>query len=179
MPPAFHLPFMFSRHNPSGMRRKLAKSSIARRLMRWTAMAAALVWCPLALGQGAPRNPGNYLGVYSVVVSGYWSGKGLARVGIGSVTIQVQVKNDAGQQGMLVAGLAMSDGYFHGSGTVIGTAITVSGRVDAADTIAPSPRPVRPNGPQRRQIVTDARLQATFLTGGTQPHGGRIAGARQ
>ncbi|MEX2214879.1 MAG: hypothetical protein WD768_12160 [Phycisphaeraceae bacterium] len=122
----------------------------------------AITLLPALVAVSAPEAPA-IAGAYDVTVKGSFTGKGTIAIGSGSVTIILQVKNSAGSTGQLMAAnLTLDNGRFSGVGTVLGTRMTVSGRIDAAD----------PKGPVRA-----ATLQATFSTDADE--GGRIVGIRR
>lgn len=129
----------------------------------WFEALSVLVFLLLAPGSQlfAASQP-TLSGAYDVTVKGSFTGKGTIAVGAKSVTIVLQVTNDAGATGHLTAAnLTLTNGRFSGTATVLGTAVTISGRIDAADSKGP---------------VRAASLQATFSGDNV---GGRIVGTRR
>ena len=121
--------------------------------------------CPAVLADSAT----DVLGHYTIYVRGYWSGQGDATVSSGSVAITATVRSVTGQTGALViSGLPLVNNHFTGTGTVIGVAVTVDGRVQPPDPTAGS-------GSNNQTVTTNAVLSATILGGG---NGARAAGGR-
>ena len=107
-------------------------------------------------------------GHYMVYVRGAWSGQGDATVSGGTVTITATVRSGSGQTGSLVISSLPIDGsnHFNGTGTIIGVAIKVDGRVQPPDpTVAAG----------TNSVTTNAVLSATLLGGGSAA---RVAGGR-
>jgi hypothetical protein len=72
-------------------------------------------------------------GSYVTVIAGFYNGTGTAEVKDDRVSIKAEVTRSDGRTGVLVAPNLTVDGpYFYGSGTILGEAVQVSGRVDAA-----------------------------------------------
>jgi len=107
--------------------------------------------------------PPDVTGAYEVIVKGAVTGNGTIAVGAKSVTINLKVTNGAGESGHLIAAnVKMENGRFAGTGTVFGKAMSISGRIDPAES----------QGQPRA-----ACIQATFSAG--EDLGGRIVGFRR
>ena len=124
-------------------------------------------------------DPKDYVGHFTVLVRGYWTGQGSATVAAGSVQIVASVTDDQGNVGTLsTSNLKIVDGHFSGSGTVFGVKMKLEGRVDASD-LPPSVKSGGDDAPDVKgpgdQVLLNARIGATFTAG---THGGRIAGSR-
>jgi hypothetical protein len=173
-----HAMFMFIRP----MRRSICWR---RRAKSMTKAAIIMSWC-VAVLLGLPARdafakkplPASFTGNFTVIVSGFWAGKGIATVTAGSVQINATVTDDAGNSGTLIATGLLVDTHFSGTGTVLGQNMTVEGRVEGAD---PNPSAGKGKGKGRGKnsdddsVLTNARIGATFFAG---PHGGRVAGSR-
>lgn len=110
----------------------------------------------------APGGPTGTNGSYTLIFAGGFTGDGHAAVGGNQVaTIDGNVTDAAtGVTGTFKAvNLNLDNGHFTGTGTVMGVAVTVSGRVEAADG----------------KVVLVPRLCCTFSTGSK---GGRIFGEK-
>jgi hypothetical protein len=150
-----------------------------------TKAAIIISWC-MAVLLGLPARdvfakqplPASFTGTFTVIVSGFWAGKGNATVTAGSVQINATVTDDAGNSGTLVANGLLVDNHFTGTGAVMGQNMTVEGRVEGAD---PNPPAGKGKGKGKGKnsdddsILSNARIGATFFAG---PHGGRVAGSR-
>ena len=80
----------------------------------------------------------------------------------GTVTITARVRDEDGNTGTLVApALPITDGRFIGTGSLMGRAVKLSGRIDA------------PAG----ELVPVARITATFTV--SDGHHGRVIGSRK
>lgn len=123
---------------------------------------------PAAPGPATPTpNPGKKPLVpptanYEATVAGVYSGTGTADSKGGTVSISVNVTDDAGNKGTLtVSGLQVDDKlHFSGTGSAFGKSIKITGRLD----------PVPTNDPQ----LKTQRLVATFVT--ADNNHGRIIG---
>lgn len=126
-------------------------------------ISTVALWLSLIVNVAIAAPPSHVAGSYEVTVKGSFTGKGTIAVGAKSVTIVLQVQNEAGAKGQLIASnLALENGRFSGKGTVLGVAMTISGRVDLPD----------PQG-----TLKVAWIQATFSTDANA--GGRIVGTRR
>jgi len=143
------------------MRHQLIHIPWARTL--FMAMLALHAFAAGAAQAALPAAPPDVTGAYDVTVKGSVVGKGTIAVGAKSVTIILKVTNEAGEAGELIAAnVKMEHGRFAGTGTVFGRPMTISGRIDPAET----------QGPPRT-----ACIQATFSAG--DDLGGRIVGFRR
>ena len=126
-------------------------------------ITAIVLWLSFMVSAVIAAPQQNVQGSYEVTIKGSFTGKGTIAVGAKSVTITLQVQNDAGTKGHLIApNLKLENGRFSGKGTVLGVAMTISGRIDLPD----------PQGP-----LKVASIQATFSTDVNT--GGRIVGTRR
>lgn len=150
---------------------------MTRHILRLMLLLGVLLTCPSASFAKKP-NPTTYVGTFTVNIRGYWNGQGTAYVGTNTLQIEATVTDDNGNVGTLsTPALTVTDNHFSGTGTVCGVSMTINGRVEAQD-----PPPTKGGGkgkgkgnPSQDQVLTDARLGATFVANG---HGGRIAGGR-
>ena len=106
----------------------------------------------------------NIGGGYHVKVGGYYTGDGSAAISAGSVVITANVTDERGNPGTLQAQGALANGHFSGSGSVMGHALVIDGRADAADA----------QGKGKKAVLQIARLVATFAS--DDGHHGRVAG---
>jgi hypothetical protein len=105
----------------------------------------------------AKRARGDQHGQYALKVTGRYSGEGTANVSA-TVSLKVKVTDRSGASGMLVANnLPLREGYFKGTGMVLGTACTVEGRVDMASA---------QDHEETHQQATTGRITGTFVTAG-------------
>lgn len=108
-------------------------------------MSAVAVSAPGGNGKGNNSNPGkghaygkkrqsrSQNGSYTARVAGYFTGLGTAEVGDESVSLRVGLTAPGGISGELRAeNLAINGPYFSGTGTAIGKAVVIRGRLDAA-----------------------------------------------
>jgi len=79
---------------------------------------------------GPPRPCG---GTYNVLIRGDYQGGGTATVSATSVSISAQVTDSKGETGTLSFSGTLVNQRFNGTGSVMGSPATVSGRVDPAD----------------------------------------------
>src|SRR5947209_14062135 len=70
---------------------------------------------------------------YDVKIAGWVKGSGHSTAGAGVVSITASIEDENGNKGDLIAAnLTVDDkSHFRGAGTVLGQAITISGRIDA------------------------------------------------
>jgi len=102
-------------------------------------------------------------GTYSIVVAGAFNGAGQASVTADSVTLRGTLSTADGRQGPLVANNLSIDGpYFSGQGTLLGEAVTIRGRLDAA-------RASRLTATIFTQTCRSARLAGTLPATADQP----------
>ncbi len=102
-----------------------------------------ILFCALSLlcvcALPAPAKPGGPPGTngsYTLIFAGQFTGDGHAAVGANSVAVIQGNVTDAttGATGKFKANnLALDDGHFTGTGTVMGIPVTITGRVEAAD----------------------------------------------
>lgn len=79
------------------------------------------------------RSPRSQDGSYTLTISGFYKGTGTASVSAAAVSITAQVNSEGGATTTFKAeNLVIAGPYFSGTGTVGETAITVKGRLDAA-----------------------------------------------
>ena len=183
MTKSFHPAFILSCNN----RRRMCETgsntnpttSPTRRLILLAGLAGSMM---LGYGTALAQGPApSASGVYKVIVRGYFSGDGTARVDAGGmVSINATVKDDSGMTGeLVVTQVGLVGDHFKGTGTVMGATMTVSGRVEAADPAVVVPKGSDPNAdPNNAAVVKDGRIQAAFTVDGPIKRVGRIAGAR-
>lgn len=102
-------------------------------------------------------------GAYNVVAAGYVTGTGNAAVGASSINITMEVQDIYGESGRFHAQGFLENGRFAITGTVLGQAVTVEGRVDPRET--------------RDGVMVPARISSTFRT--ADGSYGRICGPRR
>jgi hypothetical protein len=147
-----------------------------RRFLLLAGLAGSMM---LGYGTALAQAPATISGAYKILIRGNYTGEGVATVTEGFVTIDANVKDDNGFEGKLtITQAGLVGDHFKGTGTVMGGALTVQGRVEAKD---PDPKaPGNGNGAQNAAgadpVVSDARIGATFA--GPRGRGGRIVGAK-
>jgi hypothetical protein len=98
---------------------------------------------------------------YYVAIRGSYTGIGSATVTATTLSITATVTDQSGNKGSLVASNLAIDStgtHFSGSGTVLGTAMTVLGRLDAADAQGKVPKTARLMGIFTVNSSTHGRL---------------------
>lgn len=174
---AFHLTLMFRCGICRRVRGVLSEFTMARVRIVILFLIGAVCFLPDVTSAKKP-NPTTYVGHFTVLVRGHWTGQGDATVAAGALQIVATVTDDQGNVGTLSAlDLKIVDGHFTGAGTVFGLDMKVDGRVEAEDP-APAGKVTgkgKGNGSNDQQVVLNARIGATFTAG---THGGRIAGSR-
>ncbi len=183
MTKSFHPAFILSCNN----RRRMCETGTkmnptthpTRRLILLAGLAGSMM---LGYGSAMAQAPApSASGWYKVIIRGYYSGDGWARVADGGmVSINATVKDDSGMSGdLVVAQVGLVGDHFKGTGTIMGASMTVSGRVEAADPAVVVPKGGDPNAdPNNVAVVKDGRIQAAFTVDGPIKRVGRIAGAR-
>lgn len=157
----FHPAFIYWCHNTPMEELGREKRTEVKNRSRAILVACCLV-AMFILAAGMARPAGNVNGAYKVAVAGNFEGSGVAAVGGRRVNINCEVRDSDGRRGRLQAHLPMVNNRFNGTGTVMGQAMIISGRVDPPD--------------QEGEVVRKARVYATFTAGEDV---GRIAGSRQ
>jgi hypothetical protein len=133
---------------------------VNRRFITLLCLLGVTALCPAVLADSTTDGQGHY----AIYVRGYWTGLGDATVTASTVTVTATVQIATGQSGQLIlSNLPLTNNHFIGTGTVLGIAVSVDGRVQPPD---PS---------NRQAVTTNAVLAATVLGGG---HAGRVAGGR-
>src|SRR4051812_34349195 len=113
-------------------------------------VVAALLLCAIVAQRRISAQPLPIDGSYSVQFGGAVRGLGQARVAGKNVTITGNLFDAGGNPVTFSAGgLKLTGTHFKGTGSVGPDAISISGRIDTADTTSPKPR-----------------IQATFLANG-------------
>src|ERR1700730_6123022 len=103
-----------------------------RRLVLYHLLILATAFGLLSGRAGAS---GAAIGDYSIAIAGSYKGTGTATLTATTVSVTGSVTDQNGNSGSLIASNLVIDGnHFSGSGTVMGTAMTVLGRLDPADT---------------------------------------------
>jgi hypothetical protein len=176
MTQCFHPAFILACNNIRRMF-EVVSSSTTRRFLLLAGLAGTML---LGYSPAQAQGPASTVadGKYQIFVRGYYNGDGTATVKDGFVSIDADIKDDGGNKGKLsVAQIGLVGDHFKGAGTLMGGAMTVSGRVEAADpAAAPAGNGNNGQGNAADRVVSDARIAATFK--GPLDRQGRIAGAR-
>ncbi|HEY8749003.1 MAG TPA: hypothetical protein VIM11_13560 [Tepidisphaeraceae bacterium] len=148
-----------------------------RRLLLLAGLAGTML---LAYTPALAQGPVNAVadGTYRIFVRGYYTGDGTATVTGGFVSIDADIRDDSGAKGkLIVTQIGLVGNLFKGTGTLMGGAMTVSGRVEAADpAAAPAGKGNGNQAADAEHVVNDARIAATYK--GPLERQGRFAGAR-
>jgi hypothetical protein len=79
------------------------------------------------------KKPPDPSGSYSVTVGGYLTGNGTASANAGKISISASVTDESGNKGSFSADLSVDNtNHFTGTGSALGIAMRLSGRIDAA-----------------------------------------------
>lgn len=170
---SFHRAFIFTCNNVCRMFESDTNPRPTRRFLLLAGLAGSMM---LSCGTALAQAPSAISGTYKILIRGNYTGEGVATVSDGFVTITATIKDDNGYQGTLTINQAGLVGdHFKGTGTVMGGALTVQGRVEAKD---PDPKagPANTDPNNTDPVVSDARIGATFA--GPLGRGGRIVGAK-
>jgi len=139
--------------------------------LRFRLIAAAAFVLPVFLVGTVALAKKNANGGYAVKVVGEYSGQGTAQVTASSVTITANVTDEGGQKYGLQINLPVVNGRFLGQGSLGGSSIKVSGRVDGGD---PAPGGGKGKGNGGKPVLTNARITVLFIT--ADEHVGRVVG---
>jgi hypothetical protein len=117
------------------------------------AVALAVLWAALSPSPAWAKQKPKENGFYDVTISGYYRGSGKARASATTVSIDADVKDDAGAPHRLTAHALPRDPerhyLFSGRGTLDGMEATIDGRVDVPD-------------PRNNDVLKKGRIVFTF-----------------
>lgn len=100
---------------------------------------------------------------YSLEVAGAYVGQGSASLAGSTVQVNASIKDLQGNTGSFSVSFTIVDGHFRGSGTAMGSPITIIGRIDPSD-----------DSSNKSAVLQASRLVGTYTT--TSGLHGRIAG---